>query len=440
MTISISERDGRAASTEMRLGSCMDDRYRTVAETRIVDILLAAGWVRELHAGRRHEATTSTAATLDNLISLGMGYRASENGERLFDPVEVINAMKWTGLNGLDKFWIDHFVATGRTLLRDWDETAAHEGGHSKNARRTPARFKVMLRRRFDLHQFKRGSKVRLRLPTPLSGWAIGEIGISPIVPKDLSADVTRSDGRLDVQLEVPADPIVEIAAEFSFTTTGMPTDAWRGSLDPKETELYLRPKEGLIRVSPRIQALADKLSEHEKNPQKIVTALWHYVIDELNCGMVHYDQVSVETPGDWVLDTGWYDCQLGSALFASMCRARGIPARLISGFMLYSLAPGFHYWSEVWLEGQGWVPFDLLSWDLSEAGRNTAWRDCLVETIDYRMVTQCMPLAFTGPMSVRFPAAWHLITAPSSTGLETCFSELDGRLIYSDHVSAWRC
>jgi hypothetical protein len=38
--------------------------------------------------------------------------------------------------------------------------------------------------------------------------------------------------------------------------------------------------------------------------------------------------------------------------------------------------------------------------------------------------------------MSVRFPAAWHLITAPSSSGMETCFSELDGRLIYSDHVS----
>jgi hypothetical protein len=436
MTISISERDGRAASTEMRLGSRMDDRYRTVVETRIIDILLAAGWVRELNAGRRHEATTSTAATLDNLISLGLGYRASENGERLFDPVEVINGMKWAGLNGLDKFWIDHFVATGRALLRDWDETAAPEGGHSRSGRRTPAQFKVMLRRRFDLQQFKRGSKVRLRLPTPLSGWAIGDIGASSIVSKDLSADVTRSDGRLDVQLEVPTDPIVEIAAEFSFTTTGAPTDAWRGGLDPKEAELYLRPKEGLIRVSPRIQALADELSGLEKIPQKIVTALWHYVIDELNCGMVHYDQVSVETPGDWVLYTGWYDCQLGSALFASMCRARGIPARLISGFMLYSLAPGFHYWSEVWLEGQGWVPFDLLSWDLSEAGRNGAWRDCFAENIDYRMVTQCMPLAFTGPMSVRFPAAWHLITSPSSTGMETCFSELDGRLIYSDHVS----
>jgi len=223
---------------EMRLGSRMDDRYRTAAETRIVDILLGGRLGRELHAGRRHEATTSTAATLDNLISLGLGYRVSEKGERLFDPVEVINTMKWAGLNRLDSFWVDHFVATGRALLRDWDKTAAHEGGHSRSGRRTPARFKVMLRRRFDLQQLKRGSKIRLRLPTPLSGWAIGEIGVSSIVSNDLSADVTRSDGRLDVQLEVPTDPIVEIAAEFSFTATGAPTDARRGGLDPKRPSL----------------------------------------------------------------------------------------------------------------------------------------------------------------------------------------------------------
>jgi transglutaminase-like putative cysteine protease len=436
MKISISERDGRTASTEMRLGSRMDDRYRTVAERRIIDTLLAAGWVTEFHDGRRHEATNSTLASLDNLIALGLGYRVSEDGERLFDPVEVINGMKWAGLNGLDRFWVDHFVATGRTLLRDWDETV-HESGPLRSRRRAPARFNVTLRRRFDLQHFKRGSKVRLRLPTPLSGWATGEIGVSPIVPKNLSADVTRSDGRLEVQLEAPADPMIEIAAEFSFTTTGAPTDALSSGLDPKAAELYLRHKEGLIRVSPRIQELADQLSGHEKIPHKIVTALWRCMIDELNCGMVHYDQVSADAPGDWVLDTGWYDCQLGSALFASMCRARGIPARLMSGFMLYARAPGFHYWSEVWLEDRGWVPFDLLSWDLSEAGHNGVWRDCLAENIDYRMVTQCMPLVFTGPMSVRFPAAWHLTTSLSATGMETFFSELDGRLIYSDHVSA---
>jgi len=103
---------------------------------------------------------------------------------------------------------------------------------------------------------------------------------------------------------------------------------------------------------------------------------------------------------------------------------------------MLYSLAPGFHYWSEVWLEGQGWVP--LRSFELGPIGSRAQRRVARLLRGKHRLsdVTQCMPLAFTGPMSVRFPAAWHLITSPSSTGMETCFSELDGRLIYSDHVS----
>jgi hypothetical protein len=420
----------------MQLGSRADVRYRTVTELRIIDMLLLAGWVVELDAGRRLEAAASTAATLQNLISLGLGYRVSERGERLFDPVEVVNCMKWAGLNNLDKFWIDRFVGTGRSLLREWDPTAIEVGSRSRPHNRIPARFGVTLRRRFDLSRFQHGAKVRLRLPLPLSACVVGDIEVSPIIPNDLSANITRSDGRLDVQFAVPTDPVVDIAAEFSFATTGSSTDAKAGDLDLKEAEIYLRPNEGLIRITPRIQALADKLSGHEKIFRNIVAALWRYMIDELNCGMAHYDQVSADAPGDWVLDSGWYDCQLGSALFASMCRARGIPARIMSGHVLYRLASGFHYWTEVWIEGQGWTPFDLLSWDLSEAGRNSTWRDYFAGHIDYRMVTQCMPLAFTGPMSVRFPAAWHLITTPSSTGMETCFSELDGSLIYSDHVS----
>jgi Transglutaminase-like superfamily len=420
----------------MRLGSRAEARYRTVTEARIIDMLVLAGWVVELNAGRRLEAKTSTAATLENLISLGLGYGVSERGGRLFDPVEVVNCMKWAGLNNLDNFWVDRFVGTARSLLRESNPMAVEGGSKSRPHNLIPARFSVTLRRRFDLSRLQRGAKARLRLPLPLSTCVVGDIEVSPIIPGDLSANVTRSDGRLDVQFAVPSDPIVEIAAEFSFTTTGSSTDAKAGGLDPKESEIYLRPNEGLIRITPRIQHLADKLSGHEKISRNIIAALWSYVIDELNCGMVHYDQVSADAPGDWVLDSRWYDCQLGSALFASMCRARGIPARIMSGHMLYRPAPGFHYWTEVWIEGRGWTPFDLLSWDLSEAGRNSTWRDYFAGHIDYRMVTQCMPLAFTGPMSVRFPAAWHLITTPSSTGMETCFSELDGSLIYSDHVS----
>jgi len=46
--------------------------------------------------------------------------------------------------------------------------------------------------------------------------------------------------------------------------------------------------------------------------------------------------------------------CQLVSALFASMCRARGIPARILGGFYLYRTFSTNHYWAEAWIDGQG--------------------------------------------------------------------------------------
>jgi hypothetical protein len=103
---------------------------------------------------------------------------------------------------------------------------------------------------------------------------------------------------------------------------------------------------------------------------------------------------------------------------------------------VMYRLAPGFHYWAEAWIEGRGWTPFDFLNWDLSKAGSDLQWRGSFVGAVDYRLVTQCFPLVCTGPMSVRFPPAWHLTNKAFSNGLEIRFAELDGKLIYSDRIS----
>jgi hypothetical protein len=102
----------------------------------------------------------------------------------------------------------------------------------------------------------------------------------------------------------------------------------------------------------------------------------------------------------------------------------------------LYQFTPTFHYWAEVWIEGRGWVPFDFLCWDLSQGGQENRWRDYFRGQLDYRMVTQCMPLIFTGPMSTKFPPAWHMIATRAGDGVEVCFQELGGRLIYRDRVA----
>jgi Transglutaminase-like superfamily len=411
-----------------------EDRYRTVGESQIVHLLLVAAFAYELEAGQRESASARATAGLDSWIALGLGYRMSHRGERLFDPVEVINRMKWSGYHGLDDFWVNCFLATQRRFSAEWDDDVNHTP--SRRDQRLHTRFNVGLRRIFSLEQIEAGRKLRLRLPLPLSQ-SSENIEIEPIVPTGSSARIVRSEGRLDFQLAAPSEPQVEIAAKIEFTTLNRSRDDLPGGLPPERREIYLRANEGLIRITPRIQALARAIAKMGAGDFEIAKSFFHYVVDEHMCGMVHYDQVDGDKPGDWVLDAGWYDCQLGSALFVSMCRASGIPARLLSGHMLYRLAPGFHYWAEVWIDELGWTPFDLLTWDLSEGGRNTAWRDFFVGQIDYRMVTQCFPLTFTGPMSVRFPTEWHLINAPTNDGMQINFTELDGRLIYTDQITA---
>jgi transglutaminase-like putative cysteine protease len=52
-------------------------------------------------------------------------------------------------------------------------------------------------------------------------------------------------------------------------------------------------------------------------------------------------------------------DCGQYSALFISMCRIAGIPARQKSGFHFTPENTGSHVWSEIYLPPYGWLPVD---------------------------------------------------------------------------------
>ena len=189
--------------------------------------------------------------------------------------------------------------------------------------------------------------------------------------------------------------------------------------------------------MTPRIAALADRLAGTE-SASSAVSAFWNYLMDTLRIGAIRYDEVSADTAVDGLLDGNWCDCQLGSALFISLCRARGLPARMLGGHFLYRLAPTKHYWAEVWLDGQGWLPFDCLSWDLSAGGQDATWRNWFAGRIDHRMATECFPRSFLGPMSVRLPPAWQMLQTASGAGIEVAFSDVaTGSPVFGDCVWA---
>ncbi len=399
--------------SEMPILAC--DRYRTIDEPRLSRMLLLGGFAVEVAQGRESEAGVLVQQAIDSWVASGLGFCRDAQGQRRFDPVEVLNFATHAGLAGTDSFWRDHYVPTGRALVASGPAVAAGP-------------FAVTLRRRFDLARFPPGARLRLRLPLPLAG----AISVTPVIAASLAAEVACSSGRMEVRLPRPSDPNLELGVDLLFAAH---RPVMGDHLNEAERELYLRPSEGWIRICPRIRRQADLLAGSEADPRQKLQAFWDFMIDHLTLGMVHYDQVPPQAAGEWVLAGGWYDCQLGAALLVSLCRASDIPARILSGHVLYPLAPFNHFWAEAWLDGHGWFPMDLMAWDLSAGGKDRSWRDHFFGSVDARVVMQCLPLHFTGAMSLRFPLGWHMVQTRAENGIDIEFIEYDGTPLYRDRV-----
>jgi hypothetical protein len=93
------------------------------------------------------------------------------------------------------------------------------------------------------------------------------------------------------------------------------------------------------------------------------------------------------------------------------------------------------HYWAEAWIEGQGWTPFDFMSWDLSVGGRDAQWRDRYFGRVDYRLVCERMPREFTGALGLPLPDAWYMFQSAWNGGVENRFMNINGTSLYSDTV-----
>lgn len=97
---------------------------------------------------------------------------------------------------------------------------------------------------------------------------------------------------------------------------------------------------------------LAESLTEGMKDGEKVVQALYEYIVNNIDYDYSKVDKLASDySPDiDAVLKDGKGICYDYSVLFGAMLRSRGIPSKLIKGYR--TDMKEYHAWNEVYLDG----------------------------------------------------------------------------------------
>lgn len=151
-------------------------------------------------------------------------------------------------------------------------------------------------------------------------------------------------------------------------------------SRQPLPSERFLQP-DRLGVIDERVRSLAARITEGKPDTLAKAHAIYDYVIAHMA-----YDKVAPGWGnGDTIraCEVGKGNCTDFHALFISLARASGIPARFGIGFQVprdakQGAIAGYHCWAEFWLPGTGWVPVDA-----SEAWKDPSRREFYFGNLD---------------------------------------------------------
>ncbi len=104
-----------------------------------------------------------------------------------------------------------------------------------------------------------------------------------------------------------------------------------------------------------KIHDVAAYVTRREKNPYLKAEKIYNYLIKRLN-----YDQnANTLSPLD-ALEKKKGDAYDYAILFTSLARSAKVPARTVAGYLVYgNKQTRKHWWSEFYIEGEGWIPVD---------------------------------------------------------------------------------
>ncbi|MEL7033977.1 MAG: transglutaminase family protein [Pseudomonadota bacterium] len=122
----------------------------------------------------------------------------------------------------------------------------------------------------------------------------------------------------------------------------------------------FYRRQTSLTAITEDLLALADSIVLPSENTIADLHALSQLIRDRVTYAPGETDVAT--TAGEALLD-GNGVCQDHAHIFLSIARHKGFPARYVSGYLLMddrTSQDASHAWTEVYLDGLGWVGFDI--------------------------------------------------------------------------------
>lgn len=397
-----------------------------VSADDVIEQIIIQCWMFQARAGEYSKARALAERTLERLLSKGLPYQKGPHG-LLLDPYAANNAIKSRVGDPADEAWADWQQTTRRNAL---------------SLPAAPQLYRLSMRREWHSYTVTPGRPVVLRLPLPLRQAQRGPAQVRLVEPVGAPVDIREMPGRVELRLDsaLARGPIVvELDVEFVSGETHdamAPAAALGASVDSRD-EVWIREREGLIAPSAGVAALAADLAKTSSNAREFAYAAWDWLMTNLRFGDVHRTDLDLNDPLGGLLHSRVADCMLGSSLLIGLCRARGIPARLVTGYLLHPANIGPHSWAEVRLAPDHWAPFDYGSWcycagDVSDP----AWGNFFRGRIDARFLAEVAPRDFTGWGSAPPPERWFRLERLRDNRIEHTLHTLpDGALFRRDSL-----
>lgn len=172
-----------------------------------------------------------------------------------------------------------------------------------------------------------------------------------------------RASRAADLQLWTRSDPISTLT---SFHLQSATTYTVSGDLPWAMRKADLLLPGGR---NPRSVALARELRARAGSDEAFIAAVLAKFRDEEYFYTLEPPRLQLDSVDDFLFNTRRGFCEHFASAFTMLARAAGLPARVVTGYQggEYNPMSGYlvirqsdaHAWSEVWLEGRGWVRVD---------------------------------------------------------------------------------